>query len=61
MGIGTILKARQILLLARGAEKAEAIRKAVRGPITTECPASLLQAHPNVVVLLDEEAGQWVD
>ncbi|AIQ65254.1 glucosamine-6-phosphate deaminase [Paenibacillus stellifer] len=61
MGIGTILKARQILLLARGAEKAEAIRKAVRGPITTECPASLLQTHPNVVVLLDEEAGQWVD
>ncbi|MBY9078643.1 glucosamine-6-phosphate deaminase [Paenibacillus sp. HN-1] len=61
MGIGTILKARQILLLARGAEKAEAIRKAVRGPITTECPASLLQTHPNVVVLLDEGAGQWVN
>ncbi|MDT3428342.1 glucosamine-6-phosphate deaminase [Paenibacillus forsythiae] len=61
MGVGSILKARQILLLVRGAEKAEAIRNAVKGPITTQCPASLLQSHPNVVVLLDEGAGQWLD
>ncbi|MFD1772599.1 glucosamine-6-phosphate deaminase [Paenibacillus rhizophilus] len=60
MGVGSILKARQILLLVRGAEKAEAIRNAVEGPITTQCPASLLQIHPNVVVLVDEGAGQWL-
>lgn len=60
MGIGSILKAKQILLLARGASKAEAIRNAVEGPITTQCPASLLQSHPNVIVLVDEEAGQWL-
>lgn len=60
MGIGGILKARQIVLLVRGAEKAEAIRNAVEGPITTQCPASLLQSHPNVIVLVDEGAGQWL-
>jgi glucosamine-6-phosphate deaminase len=57
MGVGSILKARQIVLLARGAEKAEAIKCALQGPITTQCPASLLQCHPNVIVLLDHEAG----
>ncbi len=60
MGIGSILKARQILLLVRGAGKAEAIRNAVEGPITTQCPASLLQSHPNVIVLVDEGAGKWL-
>lgn len=60
MGIGGILKARQILLLASGAGKAEAIRNAVEGPITTQCPASLLQSHPNVIVLVDEGAGKWL-
>ncbi|WP_339319075.1 glucosamine-6-phosphate deaminase [Paenibacillus sp. FSL R10-2734] len=60
MGIGGILKARQILLLVRGANKAEAIRNAVEGPITTQCPASLLQSHPNVIVLVDEGAGKWL-
>ncbi|MBT2293464.1 glucosamine-6-phosphate deaminase [Paenibacillus albidus] len=60
MGIGGILKAKQIVLLVRGQEKAESVRNAVEGPITTQCPASLLQSHPNVVVLLDEGAGQWL-
>lgn len=60
MGIGGIMKARQIILLARGAGKAEAIRNAVEGPITTQCPASLLQSHPNVIVLVDEGAGKWL-
>ncbi|MFC3748111.1 glucosamine-6-phosphate deaminase [Paenibacillus sp. GCM10012306] len=60
MGIGGILKAKQIVLLVRGEEKAEAIRNAIEGPITTQCPASLLQSHPNVVVLLDEGAGKWL-
>ncbi|MGG4108249.1 glucosamine-6-phosphate deaminase [Paenibacillus lautus] len=58
MGVATIMKARQILLLVRGEDKAEIVRRALKGPITTECPASLLQCHPNVVVLLDQGAGR---
>ncbi|GIO87210.1 glucosamine-6-phosphate deaminase [Paenibacillus faecis] len=57
MGIGTILQAKQILLMAKGADKAEVVARALRGPITTKCPASLLQTHPNVVVVLDQDAG----
>jgi len=57
MGIGTIMAGRQIVLLATGEKKAEAIAKAVEGPITTEVPASLLQLHHNVTVVVDEAAG----
>ena len=60
MGIASILKAKQIVLLVRGEEKAEAIKNAIEGPITTQCLASLLQSHPNVVVLLDKGAGKWL-
>ncbi|MGG0824558.1 glucosamine-6-phosphate deaminase [Paenibacillus turicensis] len=60
MGIGSIMKAKQIVLLVRGEEKAEAIYRAVEGPITTECPASLLQSHHNVMVLVDKGAGKWL-
>lgn len=58
MGVGTILKAKTILLVVRGADKAEVVHKALTGPIQTEIPASLLQTHPNLVVLLDAEAGR---
>ncbi|GGA36012.1 glucosamine-6-phosphate deaminase [Paenibacillus physcomitrellae] len=58
MGIASILHAKQILLLVRGAEKAEVISRALNGPVTTHCPASLLQTHPNVIVLVDQEAGR---
>ncbi|MBP1154550.1 MULTISPECIES: glucosamine-6-phosphate deaminase [unclassified Paenibacillus] len=57
MGVGTILKAKMILLVVHGKDKAEIVKRALQGPITTECPASLLQTHPHVVVLLDMEAG----
>jgi glucosamine-6-phosphate deaminase len=57
MGIGTILKAKCILLVVRGSEKAKIVHDALTGPITTENPASLLQTHPNLVVMLDSEAG----
>lgn len=57
MGIGTILQAKQILLMAKGADKAEIVAKALKGPITTQCPASLLQTHANVVVVVDQAAG----
>ncbi|WP_274364268.1 glucosamine-6-phosphate deaminase [Paenibacillus thermotolerans] len=58
MGVGTILKAKTILLVVKGADKAEIVHRALTGPITTECPASLLQTHPHLVVLVDTAAGR---
>jgi len=58
MGVGTILKAKMILLVVKGADKADIVHRALTGEITTECPASLLQTHPHLVVLLDAEAGR---
>lgn len=50
MGMGAILQAKRILLLA-GAEKASIVRQAMEGPVTPQVPASLLQLHPNVTVV----------
>lgn len=57
MGIGTIFRARGVILLATGPEKATIVRRALTGPVTTRVPASLLQAHPNVLVVLDRAAA----
>ncbi|HWP81592.1 MAG TPA: glucosamine-6-phosphate deaminase [Bacteroidota bacterium] len=57
MGIGTILEAEEILLLASGEAKAEAVRAAVEGPITAMVPASSLQTHRKVYVMIDRAAG----
>lgn len=57
MGIGTILEARKILLLATGAPKATAIAKSIEGPITCAVSASALQMHPDVTFLLDDPAA----
>ena len=56
MGIGTIMRARKILIVASGADKADAVWKAVAGPITPEVPASILQLHPDVTLVADEAA-----
>lgn len=56
-GLGTILEARTLLLLAAGEAKAQAVAAAVEGPLTASCPASVLQWHPDVVVVLDEAAA----
>ena len=56
MGIGAIMSARRILLLVSGADKADAVYSAFRGPITPECPASILQLHPDVVLVGDQAA-----
>lgn len=56
-GIVDIMKTRKIVLIAKGDNKAEIIEKAVRGPITTDIPASVIQLHPNCEVLLDEAAA----
>lgn len=61
MGIGSILQAKQILLIVKGAAKADIVKEALTGPITTEIPASLLQTHPGLIVLLDREAAAKLD
>ena len=57
MGIGTIFKAKRILLIASGKDKAEIVKKAFCGPIDPQVPASILQLHPDVTVVLDEDAA----
>ncbi len=57
MGIGTILKAKKIILLASGSNKADVIAAAVEGPITHLIPASFLQFHPDTVFVLEKEAA----
>ena len=56
MGIGTIMKAKKILILISGADKADALYGAFRGPITPAMPASILQLHPDVTLVADEAA-----
>ena len=57
MGIQSILDARRCLLLASGANKAEAVRRTVEGPITSSVTASALQMHEDTVAIIDEEAA----
>ena len=57
MGVGTILEARRLLMLASGEKKAEIVRQMVEGPLTAEVPASALQLHARVHVVLDEAAA----
>ncbi len=57
MGIGTIMEARRIVLLATGASKAEPVKAMVEGPITASCPASILQMHPAATIIIDEDAA----
>jgi glucosamine-6-phosphate deaminase len=56
-GLGTIMEARHVILLATGAQKAQAVREFVEGPVAAICPASILQFHPHATVLLDEAAA----
>ena len=56
-GLGTILPARHLLLIATGADKAAAVADAVEGPVSASCPASALQLHPHATVLLDPPAA----
>lgn len=56
-GLGTITDAGHLVLLATGEGKAEAIAATVEGPVTAFCPASVLQLHPHVTVIIDEPAA----
>ena len=57
MGVGTILRASAVILMANGSGKAEAVKATVEGPVTTRMPASLLQLHRQVELILDEAAA----
>ena len=56
MGIKTIMQARKVLMVASGADKAEIIKKAFFGPVTPEVPASILQMHPDFILVGDQDA-----
>lgn len=60
MGMGTIMKAKQIILLASGMKKAPAIAKTINGKVNTEVPASLLQLHRDVTIIVDKDAARDV-
>lgn len=60
MGIKTILSAKKIILLASGESKAEAIFKTVKGKITTQVPASILQLHDDVTLIIDKDAAKYI-
>ena len=57
MGIGSIMRAKSIVLVATGESKAEAIKAMIEGEVTPKCPASILQQHSDVTVFLDEAAA----
>lgn len=57
MGVGTIMAARKVIVVANGKDKAETVRDAFFGPVTPRVPASVLQFHQDVTVIVDKEAG----
>lgn len=57
MGIASIMKSKTILLIAYGRDKADAIAQMINGPVTTDLPASILQEHDDVIVIVDEAAA----
>jgi len=61
MGIGTIMNAKKILLLINSERKAKAAKEALFGEVTPECPASILQKHPDVVVVVDKAVADVLD
>jgi len=57
MGIGTIMRARKIILLASGKRKAKVIERTINGPVNTKVPASVLQLHNDVTIVVDQKAA----
>ena len=58
MGLGGIMKSKKIIVIASGEGKAEAVKAMVNGKISTNVPASMLQMHRDVVVIIDEAAAK---
>ena len=61
MGIKNILNAKSILLVANGKNKAQAIARLVSGEVSEDLPASALNLHDNVTIIVDEEAASLID
>lgn len=61
MGMATILNAREVVLMATGRGKADAVKEMITGDITTKLPASFLQLHPHVTIMLDRDAAARLD
>lgn len=61
MGIQSIMQSKMIVLMAYGQGKSDAIKQMIEGPVTEDLPASVLQKHPNVVVIVDEAAASALD
>lgn len=61
MGIRQIMQAKKILILASGANKAEAVRKMVKGEVTESVPASVLRLHPDCILIADEAAAELLN
>ena len=60
MGIKTIMQAKTVLVVVSGEDKAKIVKEAFFGPVTPQVPASILQMHPNVVVVVDEAAASLI-
>lgn len=61
MGIATIMKAKSIVLIASGKNKAQAVKALVQGEISADWPCSYLQNHPKVLILIDKQAAELLD
>lgn len=59
-GVKNIMHTRKLILIAKGAHKAEIVKQAILGPVTTDIPASVVQLHPNCEILLDADAGALI-
>ena len=60
MGIKNIMNAKKILVIASGKNKAQAVYNMIKGPVTESCPASVLQNHKDVVVVVDKDAASML-
>jgi len=59
-GVKNIMHTRKLILIAKGVHKAEIVKQAILGPITTDIPASVVQLHANCEILLDADAGSLI-
>ncbi|SKB92184.1 6-phosphogluconolactonase [Daejeonella lutea] len=59
-GIKNIMHTRKLILIAKGAHKADIVEQAIMGPVTIDIPASIVQMHPNCEILLDADAGKGI-
>lgn len=59
-GIATIMKSKQLIMMAKGSKKAKLVERMLYGDVSEDFPSSIIQRHNNVIVVLDQEAGQYV-